>query len=263
MSEAKKSSNEKETADAESVESLIQEEAGRSLSKENRKVLLLVLVVGSFMTCANFTPMRAWITNVQTWKGYVSEMGWKADGMFCLACAASVLIGIPRLPLCAAAGLIFGFAEGLSISLLGSTVGSYGAFVMSRHGARGAVSARIENWPWLVRMLEKPSFGRVFWVRQLMVPGIVLNVLLGVTTVKHSVFLIGTLLGHLPLNITFSLVGSGLGKDSLSETLTQLLAAIGIINIIGWAVWRYLMAGKTIKKSPDKEEIKEMHSCAK
>ena len=248
MSEAKEPSNKKETTDAEPVESRIQEEAGRSLSKENRKVLLLTLAVGAFMACAHFTPMRAWITNVQTWKGYVSEMGWKADGMFCLACTASVLIGIPRLPLCAAAGLIFGFVEGLSISLLGSTAGSYGAFVMSRHGARSAVLARIENWPRLTRMLEKPSFGRVFWVRQLMVPGIALNVLLGVTSVNHRVFLTGTLLGYLPLNITFSLVGSGLGKGSFSQTLMQLLAAIGMINIIGWAVWRYRTTQKTTGK---------------
>ena len=175
-------------------------------------------------------------------------MGWKADGLFCLACAAAVLIGIPRLPLCAAAGLIFGFVEGLSISLLGSTAGSYGAFVMSRQGARGAVLARIKNWPWLTRMLEKPSINRVFWVRQLLVPGIVLNVLLGVTSVNHRVFLIGTLLGYLPLNITFSLVGSGMGKGSLSQTLMQLLAAVGMINIIGWAAWRYRTAQKPIRE---------------
>lgn len=217
----------------------LREEAARSMTKENRKVVLLVLVVGAFMALAHFTPMRAWITNVQTWKNYVRELGWAADGMFCLACAVAVMIGIPRLPLCAAAGLIFGFSEGLSFSLLGSTLGSYGVFLMTRRGARNAVRERIKNWPWLIRMLEKPSLVRVFWVRQLMVPGIVLNVLLGVTSISHRVFLGGTMLGYLPLNVTFSLVGSGLGKGSLPQTLMQLLAAVGIINIIGWAVWRF------------------------
>jgi hypothetical protein len=72
--------------------------------------------------------------------------------------------------------------------------------------------SRAEKWPWLKKLLKKPSIMRVFWVRQLMVPGLVLNVLLGMTPVRHSRFLLGTALGYLPLNVAFSLVGSGLGK---------------------------------------------------
>ena len=71
-----------------------------------------------------------------------------------------------------------------------------------------------------------------------MVPGIVLNIMLGVTTIGHRLFLFGTVLGYLPLNVTSTLVGSGLGKGSLEETMMQLLAAIGLINILGWLVWR-------------------------
>ena len=78
----------------------------------------------------------------------------------------------------------------------------------------------------------------MFWVRQLMLPGLVLNVLLGVTGVRHRAFLFGTLLGYLPLNIAFSLVGSGLGKDNLELTFKQLMAALALINIVGWLVWR-------------------------
>ena len=71
-----------------------------------------------------------------------------------------------------------------------------------------------------------------------MVPGIVLNMMLGVTSIGHRLFLLGTALGYLPLNVTFALVGSGLGKGSFEQTLTQLLGAMGLINIIGWLVWR-------------------------
>lgn len=219
-------------------EEKLDQEISRSLSKENRKVIILVAGVAGFMAIAHYTPLSAWITNVQVWKAYVREMGWMAYGLFTAACAMAVMVGVPRLPLSAAAGLIFGFSGGLCFSLIGSTLGSYGAFLMARRGARRAVMVRLEKWPWLVRLLERPSLGRVFWVRQLMVPGIVLNVLLGVTSVTHRVFLIGTLLGYLPLSMTFSLVGSGLGKGSLQQTMMQLLAALGVIHIIGWLVWR-------------------------
>ena len=89
-------------------------------------------------------------------------------------------------------------------------------------------------------MLKKPSVLKVFWARQLMVPGIVLNVLIGMTPVRHSRFLLGTLLGYLPLNVAFSLVGSGLGKENIKTTMVQLLAAMAVINIAAWLVYRVM-----------------------
>lgn len=218
----------------------VERETSRALNKESRQVLFAVLMVALFMSLAHFTPLKAWITNVQTWKGLVRDFGEGAYAIFIAACAGAVMLGVPRLPLCAAAGLIFGFAQGLGLSLLGSTLGSYGAFVLSRRGFRRAAEQRADKWPWLKNLLKKPSVMRVFWVRQLMVPGLVLNVLLGMTTVRHSKFLLGTLLGYMPLNLAFSLVGSGLGKESITHTLAQLLGAMAVINIAAWFVYRVM-----------------------
>jgi uncharacterized membrane protein YdjX (TVP38/TMEM64 family) len=80
-----------------------------------------------------------------------------------------------------------------------------------------------------------------------MVPGFVLNLLLGMTSVKHRVFLAGTLLGYLPLNIALTLVGSGLGKESLAQSLKQVLAALAVINLLAWVVMRMV---KKSRKSP-------------
>jgi uncharacterized membrane protein YdjX (TVP38/TMEM64 family) len=165
-----------------SITSEVEQETSRALGKETRQVL------AAFMALAHLTDLRAWITNVQIWKEMVRHFGWGAHAIFMAACAGTVMLGVPRLPLCAAAGLIFGFGEGLALSLVASTLGSYGAFVLSRHGFRRAVESRAEKWPWLKKLLKKPSVLRVFWVRQLMVPGLVLNVLLGMTPVKHTRF---------------------------------------------------------------------------
>jgi len=219
-------------------EVMLGEEARRSWRKENQQIIQLGMGVATFMVIAHFTPLRAWITNVQAWKGYVRELGWLAHGGFGLLCGMAVMVGVPRLSLCAAAGLLFGFGEGLALSLVGSVLGSYGAFLLARKGGRLAVRERASRWPWLEPMLRRPSWVRVFWVRQLMLPGIVLNVLFGISAVKHRTFLVGTTLGYLPLNIAFCLVGSGLGKDSLAKTLVQLLAAMAVINIIGWVAWK-------------------------
>ncbi|MBL9181582.1 MAG: VTT domain-containing protein [Verrucomicrobiaceae bacterium] len=218
----------------------VEQETSRALGKETRQVLTAVLIVAAFMALAHFTPMKAWITNVQSWKGFVREFGWMAHAVFMLVTAGAVMMGVPRLAFCSAAGLIFGFGEGLLLSLVGSTLGSYGAFILSRHGFRRAAESRAEKWPWLKKMLKKPSVMRVFWARQFMVPGIVLNVLIGMTPVRHSRFLLGTALGYLPLNIAFSLVGSGLGKESITTTMTQLLAAMAVINVAAWLVFRFI-----------------------
>ena len=223
-----------------SISNQVEQETSRALNKETRQVLLAVLLVAAFMALAHFTPLKTWITNVQIWKNLVREFGWGAHAVFVAACAGVVMLGVPRLPLCAVAGLIFGFGEGLALSLAGSTCGSYGAFVLSRHGFRRAAESRAEKWPWLKKLLKKPSIMRLFWVRQLMVPGLVLNVLLGMTPVKHSRFLLGTLMGYMPLNVALSLVGSGLGKGSLTQTIAQLLAAMAVINIAAWLVYRVM-----------------------
>ncbi len=223
-----------------SISTEVEQETSRALNKETRQVLLAVLLVAAFMATAHFTPLKAWITNVQTWKELVREFGWAAHAVFVAACAGAVMLGVPRLPLCAAAGLIFGFGQGFALSLIGSTLGSYAAFVLSRHGFRRAAESRAAKWPWLKKLLKKPSIIRVFWVRQLMVPGLVLNVLLGMTSVRHSRFILGTTLGYMPLNVAFSLVGSGLGKGSLAHTLTQLLAAMAVINLAAWLVYRMM-----------------------
>lgn len=227
-----------EIAQIQHEEQKLEEEATRSLGKENRQILVLVLIIAGFMLAAHFTPLRAWIENVQTWKGYVREFGIWAHLTFGAVCAVAVMIGVPRLPLCAAAGLIFGFGQGVAISLIGSTLGSYGTFVTARFGGRKAALARAENLGWLRHLLKQPSLARVFWVRQIMVPGVVLNVLLGLTSVRHGTFLLGTALGYLPLSIAFALGGSSIGKNSLGQTIGQLLGAIAVVNIVGYVVWR-------------------------
>ena len=56
----------------------LHDEAAKSVVKERRQIVWLVLGVAAFMAAAHFTPLRAWITNVQTWKVMVRDLGWPA-----------------------------------------------------------------------------------------------------------------------------------------------------------------------------------------
>jgi len=218
------------------AEVLLEQEASASLWKENRQVLMLAACVIAFLAVVHFTPLQSWLKSGQQWKHYIDEFGIAAHLVFGTACMLAVMFGMPRLPLCSVAGAVFGFKEGLMISWLGSTLGSYGAFLLARWGGRRVAEQRLERWPWLRSLLEAPSLLRVILVRQLMVPGIVLNLVFGMTAVRHRIFFAGTLLGYLPLNIALTLVGSGLGKESLAESLKQILAALAVVNVIAWIV---------------------------
>jgi hypothetical protein len=65
------------------IASEVEQETSRALNKETRQVLLAVLLVAAFMALAHFTPLKAWITNVQAWKGLVREFGWMAHAHLC------------------------------------------------------------------------------------------------------------------------------------------------------------------------------------
>lgn len=213
-------------------------QAAKSLSQERKKLLGLAVGVVIFMCIAHYTPLEAWVLNVQTWKAYIREQGGIAHFGFVLACAIAVMVGVPRLPLCGMAGLVFGFAEGFVLSLCGTTLGAYAAFLLTRLGLKNTNLSSLNKLTWLKDLLVSPSLVRVFWVRQLMIPGFALNILLGISGVSHRVFLLGTLIGYMPLNLAVTLVGSGMGKSSLTESMTQILAAIGLINIVVWLIWK-------------------------
>ncbi|MCB1225156.1 MAG: TVP38/TMEM64 family protein, partial [Verrucomicrobiales bacterium] len=220
------------------MEAGMREEAARSVGKERRMIALLVVIVAGVMVLAHFTPLAAWLEDAQQWKQALRQYGvWSHLG-FILVSALVVMVGAPRLSVCGAAGVLFGSAQGFIVSLIGSTLGSYLAFLGVRYGFRRDISSALERRPWLERMLRHPSVLTVFWVRQLMLPGIVLNALLGLSSIRHRTFLLGTLLGYMPLNLAASLIGSAIAKDSLEHSLGQLMAALAVINLAAWLVWR-------------------------
>lgn len=221
-------------------EELISAEAGKQWRRESRRLILLVAGLCGALALTHFIPLQAWITDVQGWKQSVRSMGWPAHFGFAMAVAAAVMLGLPRLAFCGAAGLIFGFTEGNMLSLGGSLLGSYASFMLARRGARKAVLKRIEDRPWLQRLVQRCSWRRVFLVRQLMLPGLLLNALLGVSQTKARDFLTGTLLGYIPLNLAFCLVGSSVGKGSLAHSLMQLCCAVAIVNLGGALLLRGL-----------------------
>ena len=210
------------------------DDAGR----ETRRLLYLALFVAGLVAALHFTPLKQWLDDVQRWKQYVDQFGWTAHLAFVAASIAAIAIGVPRLLLALVAGTVFGFAEGFIVAMASGMAGSYATFIAARRGSSERLRARIHASESLRRLLAQPSVMHIFFVRQLPVPAMVPNVLLGLLKAPHGNFLLGTFLGYLPSNAIVALAGSSLGKESLTTAMTQVsLAMLGLAALSLVLVW--------------------------
>lgn len=202
---------------------------------ETRRLLILALVVVALLLALHFTPLKAWMDDVQALKQQIRDLGWKGYAGFGLASVAAIALGVPRLALCSLAGVLFGFVGGALISLASGVAGSYGAFLMARWSGRDWAERKLAGaGKTLQDVLRTPTISSIFIARQLPVPGIVVNVAIGMLPTAHSTFLVGTSLGYLPSTAIVALAGSSLGKESLAVAVTQVtlaMAALGVLAI--------------------------------
>jgi uncharacterized membrane protein YdjX (TVP38/TMEM64 family) len=159
-------------------------------------LVAVVLVVVCLVVALHFTPLKHWLEEAQNLKARVDEFGWKAHVVFIAGSVAGIALGVPRLALCGLGGMLFGFVEGFVASQFAGVLGAYGTFLLTRlWGPKEWVERKLANTQGLRKILVEPSVGTIFVARQMPVPGIVPNVLLGVLKARHTTFLIGTFLG--------------------------------------------------------------------
>lgn len=217
-------------------------EENKGFQKETVRLLLLVLVVVALVAALHFTPLRHWLDEAQSLKARVDELGWKAHAVFIFGSVLGIALGVPRLALCGLGGVLFGFVEGFLASQFAGVLGAYGTFLLTRlWGPKAWVERKLANSQTLRKILVAPSIGTIFVARQMPVPGIVPNVLLGVLQTRHATFLLGTFLGYLPSNIPVALAGSSMAKESLSKAIAQVslsMVALGVFSALILAIRR-------------------------
>ncbi len=206
---------------------------------EARRLLILALIVAGLVLVLHFTPLKQWIGDLQDLKGQIRAYGWKAYVAFAVGTITAIALGVPRLLLCALGGALFGFVTGGIVALVSSIAGSWGAFLIARWSGRDWAERRLAGASDRLRtVLATPTIAAIFVARQLPVPGVLINVMLGVLPTTQRTFLIGTALGYLPSTAIVALAGSSLGKDNLAVAMAQISAAmvgLGVLTML--LVW--------------------------
>ena len=103
-------------------------------------LLLLALVLFWGKQAAGL--LEANLDRLTTW---VEAQGIWGPILFALGYILATLLFIPGSLITATAGFVFGLAKGTMVVVISSTVGATLAFLLGRHGARGAIEQRLEG----------------------------------------------------------------------------------------------------------------------
>lgn len=202
-----------------------------------RKVLVLALVFGAAMIFMHVAHVAEYAQDVQRIKASIRDGGAGVWIMCIVAGAVLVTAGVPRLALCGVAGFLFGFVRGLLLMQVATLLAAYGTFLLVRWTGVHWAARRLARYRIAALVLHRHSPWSVFLVRQLPIHGVVLNILLGASSVSHGDFLIGSFFGFLPYALIASLAGSGIGKESPLMAWLQLgIAAVIAVVAAGWIV---------------------------
>lgn len=144
--------------------------------------------------------------------------------IFCSAYISLVAVGLPVFMVFSiAAGLIFGFLEGLSLCVLSASIGGYITFLVSRTVLHDFFRNRhIKRVEQLEKRLEGKSL-RVLLVMRLIpgVPYTLTNILTGLTEVDWLTFGIATIVGIIPGTSVFIFSGYALREVDTFNAFKQ------------------------------------------
>ncbi|HSM83853.1 MAG TPA: TVP38/TMEM64 family protein [Nodosilinea sp.] len=168
--------------------------------------LLLAVAVGGLW------PHRLLLLDPQALVTYLHQLGpWKAVG-FLAAHILAAALALPGAVVAIAGGALFGTLWGTAWSVLGATLGATVAFGLARligqpWGQRWGQHQR--PLAWLNQRLQSEAFWCVLTLRLAPIsPFSLMNVLLGLTTVRFVPYLGGTLLGIVPGTLAYSWLGA-------------------------------------------------------
>ncbi len=192
---------------------------------------LLGALVGILALVGIGRSLGAYVPRFAEWVGSLGALG---PVVFVLGYALAVVGFVPGSVLTLASGAIFGLVEGVAYVFVAAVLGSTGAFLLARHGARAAIERRIEGdarFAAIDRAVGREGRKIVFLLRLSPVfPFNLLNYALGLTKVGLADYLIASI-GMLPGTVLYVYTGKLIGDVAAVAGGVEVERGVG-----GWAV---------------------------
>jgi uncharacterized membrane protein YdjX (TVP38/TMEM64 family) len=220
------------------------------------KPLIVFSVLAVCLMVVYFSPLRDHLRHFEEIKAFIGKQG-PAGPLFYMATVFLLIsLGFPRLLFCPLGGLLFGFLPGLIFTQIPTLLGYYVIFLFVRWGGRDFV---LRHWPKLGRfnrMLDRGTVAKVILIRQTPISGLVINLLLGLSPIRHRHFLIGTAIGLLPEAIPFTMVAGGVAKPGSGERLAYIAGAAALLVLLWGGM--YIFSRRSKDLAVMEEELAEV-----
>ena len=211
-----------------------------------KAILLAAFVVGA-MAVVRFSPLREYAnpSNFDQLRVRLSEFHAWAPIVFLVGGAVAITLGAPRSIVSILGGMAFGFLAGTSLALGASLLGSIVIFLLARWLGRSFFKHRVGKYLKTIRGLgQVDGFLLVVLLRQLPLTCMLVNVLIGLTSVSTGVFFLGSIVGLLPEAAIFSLFGSSVRQGFILRVSIATFLLILLVMVIRLYYKRSSLAGK-------------------
>lgn len=202
-------------------------------ARSKRNILLLAL----FSLAVLFLYLLAWaLLDRQDVLDRMEALAHQGKAAFFIAAALAASISVPRQFIALAAGMAFGWIEGLLLCSLAVLSGNAAQFFLSRAVLRPFLKRTAqEKLKTLDKIGELGPFRMVLMLRLLPAGHSgAINLLAGASSIKAGPFLSASYMGQLPQNAIFSLAGSGFAVDpALRFSVAGLLFVISLCLGLG------------------------------
>ena len=224
------------------------------------KALVMLGVMVGLLDVMYQTPLRGYLDDVRQLQQQWSRFGVLAPVVFAGSVAALVAMGCPRLMFCPLGGMAFGFWPGLLWSQVGTVAGCYASFLFVRWGGRDLV---LRHWPKAGRLhlfFGQHGLLSVIVIRQLPVPSVLLNLVFGLSPVRHRDFLLGTVVGLLPEAVPCTWIGSSALQSGFGKSAGQMGLAIGLLVLVWIGLGILVRVSRAAKEAREIDHVIEEES---
>jgi uncharacterized membrane protein YdjX (TVP38/TMEM64 family) len=219
---------------------------GADIKPPWRRICLFALLVAVLLALVYFSPLKAYLVRARELSQTVRSLGLLGPMVLMLCVSILVAVGFPRLLFCVIAGMALGFWQGLFWTQLGTLLGNYILFLIARTGGGEWIQHLVSKRARLSDLLRNEGISGVILARQLPVPGLIINLGLGLLSLRHRDFLIGTIIGQLPAAIPCTLIGAGALTSSFRKSIGLCALAVALALILCIAL-RYFLRNQRPK----------------
>lgn len=223
----------------------------------NKKLLVLPVALALFAAyfvfdIGQYLSLEFLQSKHQLLLEYATENPITSFAFYFLLFVVAAVLSVPAISiLTIGAGAIFGFIAGFILASFASAVGATLAFLLSRYFFKGVLQKKFSAQLKTINTgVEKEGTFYLFSMRLVpIVPFFVINLLMGLTSIKTSLFYIVSQAGMMPTTAIFTYSGNQLAqfeslKDIFSPSLLFAFFLLGLFTITAKILIEFYKRGK-------------------